>query len=208
MISIHQLFGWLTAAALLAGFWPYIRDIFKGKTKPERASWVIWGVLLAIAFFTQLSEGAKWSLVMPGLDFFIVSFIFMLSVKYGSGGLIKRDVVSLTVAVFGLVLWGITKQPLTALLIVIGIGAIATYLTLVKTFRAPSTETLFAWIMSSISGICAILAVNHLRFGLLVYPIFIFLADTSVMLTILIGRKHHKNKQKPSKDSPPIFEIP
>jgi hypothetical protein len=205
---MHELFGFLTAVTLLVGFWPYVSDILKGKTKPERASWVIWAVLLAIAFFTQLAEGARWSLVMPGLDFFIVSFIFILSIKYGAGGFVRRDFIALIIAGVGLVLWAITDQPLTALLIIICIDGLAAYLTIIKTFKKPSTETLLAWIMSSASGFCTILAVNHLRFNLLVYPVFLTIADSAVIVTILLGRKYHDDGAVLSKDVPPMFDKP
>lgn len=206
--TFQAFFGILTAVTLLVGFFPYIRDIFKGKTKPERASWLIWAVLLAIAFFAQLAEGAKWSLVMPGLDFFIVSFIFILAVKFGEGGLPKRDIICLFIAGLSLVVWGLTKQPVAALLIIIGIDATAAWLTIYKSYLQPETETLFSWVMSSLSGVCTVLAVNHLRFNLLVYPIFITLADSAVMFAILLGRKHKGGKPKLSKQHPPTFETP
>lgn len=206
--AFHAVFGVLIAVTLLIGIFPYIRDILKGTTKPERASWLIWTVLFAIAFFTQLAEGARWSLIMPGLNFFVVFFIFMLAVKFGSGGLLRRDVISLIVAGLSLVVWALTKQPLAALLIIIAIDGSAAYLTLYKSYLEPETETLFLWIMSVLSGVFTVLTVNHLRFDLLVYPIFITLADSSVVLAILLGRRRQGNTQSLSRQEPPTLGVP
>jgi hypothetical protein len=186
---MQQFFGVLSGALALVATIPYARDILAGKTKPHRGSFVIWTTLGSIAFFTQLAAGATWSLAFPALDTFMTAFIALLSIKHGSGGINRRDVTGLTLAAIGLVLWYFTKQPLLALLITIGIDAVGTTLTVLKTFDAPHTETFSAWLLSSLGGLSAALAVSHWSFALLVYPLYIFLANAAVDAAILLGKK-------------------
>lgn len=40
-----RLFGFISFAIISLAYVPYIRDIFRGKTKPERTSWFIWSIL-------------------------------------------------------------------------------------------------------------------------------------------------------------------
>lgn len=187
--SVEQLFGLLTSIALLIGFTPYLIDIFRGKTKPERTTWFLWSVLGTIAFFSLWAEGATWSLILPGLDTLIVITIFVLSIPYGVGGLIKRDIISLVIALFGLLLWLITKEPLVALVVTLGVDSIGAMLTVIKTYEMPESETLFAWCMAVVAGIFGALSVGEWAPSLLLYPAYIIAANAAVAATILLGRK-------------------
>ncbi|HUB93580.1 MAG TPA: hypothetical protein VMB52_03700 [Verrucomicrobiae bacterium] len=183
-----QLFGLLSGILPIIGVIPYDRDIFKRKTKPHRGSFLIWSILGCIAFSTQIAKGATWSLFLPGADTIATLSIFILSIRYGIGGLNKHDVGGLLLAALGLALWYYTKQPLVALLIVIAIDAIGTVLTLVKTWKDPHSETFSSWLLAAFGGLCAAMAVGKLSFALLVYPIYIFVANGSVNLIIALRK--------------------
>ncbi len=172
-----------------AGTIPYLRDIFRHKTKPERATWWIWFMLSLIAFSAQWAAGARWSLFMTGAQVAAVGTIAVLSVHFGYGSFQRKDLVSILVAIMGITLWGFTRQPLLALLIVVGIDLVALWLTIVKTWQAPLTETLINWILASGSGVLGILAVGELNFTKLIYPIYITLGNSSLMFIIIYRRR-------------------
>lgn len=186
---MQAFFGYLSGVFLIIGFAPYFRDIIRGKTKPERTTWLLWSVLILIAFVAQMSAGATWSLLLSGVDAFIVVGIFILSIPYGIGGLLKRDVISLCISLFGLTLWAFTHQPLIALLVTIVIDGLGTYLTVVKTYLKPQTETLFSWCMGTLAGLCGLLAVGSFSVVLAVYPAYIVAANISVVLAIVFGKR-------------------
>jgi hypothetical protein len=119
---------------------PYIRDIFRKTTRPERASWFIWLVLGLIAFFSQLSKGASNSLWLTGAGLLSVSTVFLLSLKYGEGGLVKRDIIALFVAFVGLVIWYFTKDATIALILVVLINSVGSVLTVTKAYKDPGSE--------------------------------------------------------------------
>ncbi|CAN5196630.1 hypothetical protein BH11PAT4_BH11PAT4_7240 [soil metagenome] len=179
----------LTTFFLFTAFVPYVRDMLRGTTKPERASWFIWAILGSIALSSQYAEGAQWSLVFPTLDTFFGIVIFGFSIKYGMGGFTRRDKASLGVAAFGLLIWYITSEPLVALIIVIAIDAAGSYLTVTKAYEAPESETMFSWVMTALAGIPALLAVGDWSFALAVYPVYIVFANASVPIAIYLGKK-------------------
>lgn len=170
---------------------PYVWDILHHKSKPERGSWLIWSVLMFISFFSQMAKGATNSLWLTGGQTLSVLIIFALSLKYGYGGLAKRDTKALIGAGIGLVLWYLTKEASVALFVVIFVDAIGVYLTLIKSYKDPQSETLSIWLISGTSAIFGMLAVGSLNLILLLYPFYLMLANYVIAAAILLGRKKH-----------------
>jgi hypothetical protein len=168
---------------------PYIKDTVKGITHPHRASWLIWSSLGLIAFFSQIAKGATDSLWMTAAQTLGTMFIFLLSLKLGVGGFNRRDKISLIIAGLGLLAWFFTKEAAYALLITIAVDAIGAGLTAIKAYEMPESETLITWILSAISGLLATIAVGRFSPILMVYPFYVFLANSWVISSILFGRK-------------------
>ena len=184
-----QLFGYTAGIVSIVGIIPYLRDIFRGTTKPERASWFIWSVLGGIAFFSQYAKGATDSLWMTGAQTLIVIVVFLLATRYGMGGFARRDIFALCAAAVGLVLWYFTQEAAVALFIVIFIDAIGSLLTAIKSYAAPHTETLITWICAGVAGVFGMLAVGEGNWGLLAYPLFIFAANAIITFAIMLGKR-------------------
>ena len=51
---MKETFGIIAVLLGVLGIIPYIRDIFKGKTKPHLYSNIIWAIVTTLAFFGQL----------------------------------------------------------------------------------------------------------------------------------------------------------
>jgi hypothetical protein len=187
-MNLPSIFGIISALLSALCYFPYIKDILLKKSKPERASWLIWSILGSIAFFTQLSKGATDSLWLTGAQTIGVVIVFLLSTKFGTGGLNKRDLISLVVAGLGLIVWFLTKDALYALIIVILVDGIGVYLTLYKAYKDPESETMMTWILAGLSGLFAIFAVGTLNYILLLYPIYIVIANLSVVFSIILGK--------------------
>ena len=183
-----QLFGYISGFLAILCYVPYIRDILKGTTQPERASWLIWTVLGFIAFFSQLSEGASDSLWVTGIETFGVGIVFLLALKFGVGGLARRDIVALVGAGVGLLLWYMTNDASTALYIVIAIDAIGVVLTVMKAYKDPSSETFSTWFLAGLAGVFASFAVGKFDYVFLIYPFYLFLMNCAVCVAMLVGR--------------------
>src|SRR5690348_15648637 len=107
---MHSFFGMASGVVGIIAWVPYLRDVMRGKTKPERASFWIWGVLGVIIFSSQWAAGASWSLLLPAMDTIGIVIIALLAVKRGVGGFTRRDLVALGAAGVGLVLWYLTSE--------------------------------------------------------------------------------------------------
>ena len=188
-----EFFGYTSAVISIVMIIPYVWDILHRKAKPERGSWLIWTVLGFISFFSQMSKGATNSLWLTAGQTISVLIIFVLSLKYGYGGLAKRDTKALIGAGAGLFLWFLTKEATVALIIVILVDSIGTYLTMVKSYEDPESETLLVWLLSGTSGIFGMLAVGEFNLILLLYPFYIMLANYVIVGAILLGRRRITN---------------
>lgn len=187
--TVFAVLGIVAGIINTIGLVPYIRDILGKKTKPERATWWIWLALNLVAFWALLSEGWTWYLVTMIASIAAVGLIAGLSIKFGYGTFKRRDIMSLIVAGIGIILWKLTDQPAVALLIVIAVDLIGLWLTLVKTWEAPHTETLISWIFAASASTLGLIAVGSWDATKLIYPAYIALGNSSIVFVIFYRRK-------------------
>ena len=190
---MQETLGYISGILVIISSIPYIRDIFLNKTTPERATWFIWSVLLAIAFFAQLSKGGTWSLLLTGADFATVLFIFILSIKRGVGGTTKLDIFSLVGAGVSLIIWYLTSDALYALLLIIIIDFLGGLPTLVKAYKDPYSETTIAYMICAFGALVGVFAVGELNFALLIFPAWICIFNFSIGLMTILGKKNLVN---------------
>lgn len=188
-MTTSLVFGVLAGVLSALCYPPYISAILKGKAKPERASWLIWTVLTAMGFFSQLAVGATHSLWLPGVQGVGVVIVLMLSIKYGYGGLMRRDVMTLIAAGITLLLWYFTKNATIAVYLVVLIDGMGAWLTVAKAYEHPETETMITWALSGTGGVCALIAVQSWNPELLSYPLYITLANYAVVAAMILGRR-------------------
>jgi len=193
------VFGLLSGILPLIGVYPYIRDIFRGKTKPHRTAEFIWVALDSIAVASQFAKGATWSVIMPAIGTLEAIVGFLLALKYGMGGTSKKDIGALILAGLGLILWYFTNQPLFALFIVVGVDLIGTALVVIKSYQFPHSETFSTWFLSFLAGLMAATAVGHWSFTLQIYPLSVAIGNGAICTAILL-RKGKVSRENESID--------
>jgi hypothetical protein len=191
---MNEILGYASGVLVALSAVPYIRDILRRKTTPQRTTWLIWSILLAIAFFAQLAKGGTWSLLLTFADFSTVLIIYILSFKYGVGGRTKFDIWALVGAGIGLVMWYFTNEALTALLITIFIDFIGGLLTLVKAYKEPYSETFIAYMICASGAFLGVLSVGEWNFSLLVFPAWICLFNFSIGMATVFGKRNLRLK--------------
>src|SRR3990167_3430439 len=155
IMTSSAILGILAGVLSALSYPPYIKAILKGTVRPERASWLIWAVLTTMGFFTQLAVGATHSLWLPGIQGLGVIIVFLLSIRYGFGGLMKRDIITLIAAAITLLIWYSTNNVSIAVYLVVLIDAFGAWLTVVKAYEDPESETAITWTLSGMGGLSA-----------------------------------------------------
>jgi hypothetical protein len=168
---------------------PYIRDTLRGLTRPHRGTWLIWSVLGAIAFASQLADGASWSLAMVGVQTVSMSLIFVLSLWFGIGGVSRFDLTLMGVAGLGIVGWAVSAEPVVATAFVVVADAVGAVLMLPKTWRDPWSETFSTFALAGGSGFLSAVAVGALDGGLLLYPVYFGVVNGGLAALIAYRRR-------------------
>lgn len=189
-MNSFAVFGLLSGLLSAYAYIPYIADTASGQTQPQRASWLIWSILGSIAFFSQLQEGAGFSLWFAGAQVLGTIVVFVLSIRSGTGTYLKpSDYIILVIAGVGLVLWYFTETATYALLITISISLLGGTATVLKAYKEPKSETITTWVVSLLASVCALLSVGKADLILMAYPLYLFTLYSAITLAMLIGKK-------------------
>jgi hypothetical protein len=193
-ISISAILG-ITAGLLSAiGFILYIRAILKGNTKPERSSWWLWSALMIVALIAQISAGATWSILLTVVFLVCNLIIAILSINRGYGLFKLRDYIAFLVLGLGVILWIKTKNPLVALIVVVVLDLVGNFLTMLKTWRAPYSENLLAWVLTSTAAIFAVISVGNSNISRLIFPFYVVIGNWATVFTIIYRRNWRKQR--------------
>ncbi len=136
---------------------------------------------------SQKAIGAQDSLWFVGLQTLGVAIVALLSIKYGQGGWAKSDRPIVLLGLVGIVFWLVIKDPLLALVMVIFVRSVGVSATVIKTYRRPRSEAVLPWVLYATSAVVAIISVGEFNFELLLYPAYVLIADSAVMIA-----KYHK----------------
>lgn len=191
---MNEFFGVASGIVGVIGYAPYIKDIWKRSTKPDRIAWLIWTLEYTALFFAQLSAGATWSLWLVGLQLVGVIAIFSLSLKYGVGHFTRFTYSLLAVILCALIIWLMTDNAALAIILLIAVEASGVIITAIKTYKKPDSETLSFWYLIAVAGILGVPAVGLTPSPVLyLYPISLVIMSGSVITASYLGaRKQQK----------------
>jgi hypothetical protein len=189
VLELAPVLGILAGLVGVADTVPYVRDMVRGRTRPHRGTWLIWGVLALVASLSQRAEGASWSLVLTASQAILTALVFVLALRHGEGGVAPIDLSLIVVAFAGVVGWLLVREPLVAVVCVIVADLIAAAMMTPKTYRDPHSETLAMYALACLGGALAAGAVGTLDVALLLYPIYYCLANGALALLISVRRR-------------------
>jgi hypothetical protein len=181
--------GILAGVLQLVASAPYVRDILRGSTQPQRATWTIWTTLSFVVLASQWASGATWSLALTIGQVVSCGAIFVLAMRRGVGGMSPVELVLLGIAALGIVGWQLADNPTVATCSVVVADIIAVALMLPKTYRDPGSETLATYAIGVVSTVFALAAVGPAAPSLLIYPLYILVADFAVVAVIFLRRR-------------------
>ena len=138
----------------VAANYTYIRDTLLGKTKPNRVTWFMWALAPLVGSGIAFSSGADpWVtsrvFIAGALPFMVFAVSFVDAQAYWK--LSSFDILCGALSLFAFVLWFITRQSDTAILLAIAADVFASIPTLVKAWKFPETETGISYVLYSLS---------------------------------------------------------
>ena len=188
-LPVQAALGILAGILQLVASAPYVRDVLRGSTKPQRATWTIWAALSFVVLASQWADGATWSLALTLGQTVSCVVIFALALRRGVGGVSPVELAMLAIATLGIAGWYLVDDPTVATCSVVVADVIAVGLMLPKTYREPRSETLSTYLIGLVSTVLAIAAVGADAPSLLIYPLYILVADGAVAGMIALRRR-------------------
>ncbi|HOG15575.1 MAG TPA: hypothetical protein PK674_03225 [Candidatus Absconditabacterales bacterium] len=186
----------LGAIVSFTGVLLYIREVFRGKAKPNKVSWLLWSVAPMIATVAALSQGVRRSVLpvfMSGFAPFLV-FLVSLFVKQSYRKLSYFDYICGALSLLALLLWGITKNPNIAIIFAILSDFAAATPTLKKSWQHPDSESPIGFIGGLFNATTAFFVLQSFSFAELAFPIYLVVIDITLISFIILGRKSKKQK--------------
>jgi hypothetical protein len=189
MSDLAPVLGVLAGLIGIADTVPYVRDTVRGSTRPHRGTWLIWSVLAIVACLSQRADGGSWSVLMTATQAILTGLVFLLAIRRGEGGLSAAELSLLAFAGAGVIGWVLISQPVVAIACVIAADLTGAALMVPKAYRDPGSETLSTYVLASIGGALAALAVGSADPSLLLYPVYYSAANAAMALLIGARRR-------------------
>ncbi|MCB9806154.1 hypothetical protein H6775_03285 [Candidatus Nomurabacteria bacterium] len=176
---MNQTFVAIGAIIYVLGSFVYFRDTLKGDTKPNKISWALWALISFVATAIGLLEGVGWAVLpvfMSGLGPAIILFVSFKN-KNAYWKLGTLDWTCGILSLISLVVWIITRDGILALSLIIFTDVLASFPTLVKSWKYPETESGIAYLAWVINAATAFFAANNYDFVNLAFPTYIVVMD-------------------------------
>lgn len=185
----QTFFGAVCVVGGFAGTGLYLWDVLKNGIKPHLLSWIVWGLLAAIAAAVAFVGGAMVSACVIGAGALMNFSVAGLAVKYGEKSITRSDWVSFLSALAIIPLWVATKEPLLAAILVIVIDLFAAYPTVRKAWGQPHHENLRVFVIFVVISLCGVLAVDPYTLVTGLCPTETVLINLALATIIFIRRR-------------------
>ena len=184
----HTLLGTGASILLLALIVPYIRSIITSTTRPSAVSWFGWALLFAIATAAQASKGIDWSLAVPLISTISTTIIAFTALYMGRAVWTRVDGICIVLGTLAIILWAVTKEPLTAIILSMVADLAVTFPTIVKTYQDPTSEPAPLWVLYVIGVTLELIATQNFTIYNLLFPVYTVLGSAIIMVLALRGR--------------------
>lgn len=182
MLEIIGVLGGLLA---IAGSIPYMLDVHKKRITPHRTTWGIFTLVDIIAIANQLAAGAANSVWLV-VGFAVANLtIFVLSLRHGAGGTERLDIIVLCGAIFGVIAWQISGNPIASIIANLAVITLAMAPTYKKGWTNPQSETPTVFLLGAIASLLAAISVGRLDYVLLLIPVYTFVIQGTLFIVLI-----------------------
>lgn len=187
---IQKVLGFIAIGITIYAFFPYVREIHRGKVRPHLFSWVIWGsttLVVGIAQFLEKGGAGSWSIMLSGaLTFYVV---YLAYIHKSDTSITVSDKIVFVISMSAIPVWIITSNPLWAVVILTSVDVAGYYPTYRKTYHDPYSEKLILYFIMTTRNIMSSFAMETYSMTTLLFPIATCVANmTLVFMAIYLRR--------------------
>lgn len=123
----------------------YIHSIIKGQSKPNFSAWGIFTVSMILVLASSYSLGARESLWVIAMFTLLHLITTIIAFRFRVFSLTRFEIMLLSLVAISIILWLLTDNAWTALLINILVDTLGFISVIYKLYLHPQTEDAFAW---------------------------------------------------------------
>jgi hypothetical protein len=195
---LPEYFAIIGAVIASGGLFYYLYETIRGTVRPNRVTWLLWGLFAMITFVAQRAqgvEGPSWVSFAAGLPpLLIVAASFFNKKAYWKTQ--PLDFGLMGAALVGILLWIITKDANLAIFFALLADLLAGIPTVIKSAKRPETESWIAYAISTLGFGIAVLSIQTFDFQNSAFVIYLFAIQA--LLTILTIRAPLSRRKKRS----------
>lgn len=168
------------------GLYVYIRDIWRGTTKPNFVTWFFWMLAPFIGVYFQYKAGAGLSMLpvfMAGFVPLVVLVVASLK-KNAYWHLGVYDIWCGVISALAILLWVMTKDPALSIFFAILADAVAAIPTFTKSWTNPESETALGYLPGVVNNIIGLLIIRNWNFSTASFGIYFIILNLALMLVI------------------------
>jgi hypothetical protein len=185
-----QLLGAIAIGLTIIAYYPYIRSIIQGKTKPHVFSWVIWGTSTCIVFLAQLADkggAGAWVIGFSGIISIYVAFLAYI--KRSDSSITRIDWLFFIVAMTALPIWYLTSDPLWAVVILTTVDVLGFVPTFRRSYILPFEEQLMFYMVMALRNLVVLSALENYSLTTVLFPATIAIACLIFSLMVVYRRR-------------------
>ena len=185
-----QLLGAIAIGLTVIAYYPYIRSIIQGKTKPHVFSWVIWGTSTCIVSLAQLADkggAGAWVIGFSGIISIYVAFLAYI--KRSDSSITRIDRLFFIVAMTALPIWYLTSDPLWAVVILTTVDVFGFAPTFRRSYISPFEEQLMFYVVMALRNLVVVSALENYSLTTVLFPSTIAVACLIFSLMVVYRRR-------------------
>lgn len=174
------------ALVQLVGIYSYIKETLRGNTKPNRVTWLMWSIAPLIGTAAALSKGVRWAVLPVFMSGFAPLLVFIASFinKKSYWRLEPFDYACGLCSFLALALWGITREPLIAIIFAIASDGFAAIPTIIKSWKHPETETVAAYTTGAFNALTSFFAIKIWAIAEFAFPIYLIFINSALIFAV------------------------
>ena len=189
-MSYKEILSAIAIVFTFIAFYPYIRSIILGETKPHVFSWIIWGSTTFVVFLAQLEDDGGVGAWPIGVSGVITLFVSALSYfKRSDISITKTDWLFFITAMSALPLWYFTSNPLWAVVILTLVDILGFGPTVRKSYEQPHSESLLFFALFAARNFIVILALENHSITTVLFPAAVGAACIVLIIMLIYRRK-------------------
>jgi hypothetical protein len=192
-MSFEHILVIVSVFVSLSGSVAYVADTLKGKTKPNRISWLLWAAAPLIGTGAAISSGADaWAtarIFLAGLVPLIVLVVSLIN-KQSYWKLTALDFACGICSALALIVWFFADSPVLAVLLAATGDGLASLPTLIKSWKYPETETGWTYLAGLIATLLVLPSIPAWNIQNSAFQIYLLVVNS--LLVLFIFRKKIK----------------